>query len=83
MKKWQKSDLQPFSPNNYFSGESDQIDRFDVRAHLEEIPAEKKKDKNIDKQFDKEELSEIMYERYREIIHNDFRGLGIGSTMII
>merc|ERR1711953_529335 len=52
--------------------EPDHIDRFDVRAHLDQIP---EKDKNIDKTFDKDELSELMYERYREIIHNDFRGL--------
>ena len=50
-----------------------------MRAHLDQIPEKKKKDKNIDKTFDKDELSELMYERYREIIHNDFRGLGICS----
>ena len=55
---------------------SDQIDRFDVRAHLDSVPAEKKGDNDIDAEFEKDELSEVMYERYREIIHNDFRGLG-------
>ena len=61
-----------------FLGEhSDQIDRFDVRAHLDSVPAEKKGDNDIDAEFEKDELSEVMYERYREIIHNDFRGLGI------
>ena len=55
---------------------SDQIDRFDVRAHLDSVPVEKKGDNDIDAEFEKDELSEVMYERYREIIHNDFRGLG-------
>ena len=60
-----------------FLGEhTDQIDRFDVRAHLDSVPAEKKGDNDIDAEFEKDELSEVMYERYREIIHNDFRGLG-------
>lgn len=53
----------------------DQIDRFDVRAHLDRIPEKKKSDQDFDGDFGKDELSEIMYERYREIIHNDFRGL--------
>ena len=66
-----------FQSENKFSGEhSDQIDRFDVRAHLDTVPAEKKGDNDIDAEFEKDELSEVMYERYREIIHNDFRGLG-------
>jgi hypothetical protein len=53
----------------------DQIDRFDVRAHLDVIPEKKKHDQNFEKDFDKDELSEVMYERYREIIHNDFKGI--------
>ena len=70
--------LQRITYSKYFcSGEhSDQIDRFDVRAHLDTVPAEKKGDNDIDAEFEKDELSEVMYERYREIIHNDFRGLG-------
>ena len=53
----------------------DQIDRFDVRAHLDIVPAKKGADHDFDKSFAKDELSEVMYERYREIIHNDFRGM--------
>ena len=65
MMRWKKDDEE----------NQDQIDRFDVRAHLDEVPAEKKSDKNYDSKFEKDELSEVMYERYRELIHNDFRGL--------
>jgi len=70
MMKWNKDE----------DGEhTDQIDRFDVRAHLDSVPVEKKGDNDIDAEFEKDELSEVMYERYREIIHNDFRGLETGS----
>ena len=73
-----------FEIENIFLGEhSDQIDRFDVRAHLDSVPAEKKGDNDIDAEFEKDELSEVMYERYREIIHNDFRGLGKRSISIL
>jgi len=37
---------------------NDQIDRFDVRAHLDIIPAKKKKDQDFDNCFDKSEISE-------------------------
>ena len=76
--------LQRITYSKYFcSGEhSDQIDRFDVRAHLDSVPAEKKGDNDIDAEFEKDELSEVMYERYREIIHNDFRGLGKRSNKV-
>ena len=43
---------------------------------MDSVPAERKGDNDIDAGFEKDELSEVMYERYREIIHNDFRGLG-------
>ena len=70
------------SGNTFLGEHSDQIDRFDVRAHLDTVPAEKKGDNDIDAEFEKDELSEVMYERYREIIHNDFRGLGKRSNKI-
>jgi len=68
MMKWNKS-------GNDDDESGEQIDRFDVRANLDDVPVENKKDKKYDGAFSKDELSEIMYERYRELIHNDFRGL--------
>ena len=49
---------------------------------MDSVPAEKKGDNDIDAEFEKDELSEVMYERYREIIHNDFRGLGKRSNKV-
>ena len=41
------------SEKKTFLGEhSDQIDRFDVRAHLDTVPAEKKGDNDIDAEFE-------------------------------
>lgn len=53
----------------------DEIDRFDVRVHLESIPIKKKNDQNFDNKLEKDVLSEVQYERYRELIHNDFRAV--------
>lgn len=53
------------------------IDRFDVRAHLDYIPAPPKKDDSDSSQESDEEVWEerqASYERYRILVQNEFIG---------